>query len=125
MEVLQVELNEVKENWNTHLMQNRRGGVSGIPDELYNIPDIHGFDIHYNKYVVKHSLTQGLKIALATLMMMTCNFCKIYTSTEPAPAGIKFLQLIKIIMEEEDWLMPSNYEQALELYFNLLNEIEF
>ena len=61
----------MKENWNTHLMQNRRGGVSGIPGELYNIPDIHGIGIHYNKYVVKHSLTQVLRIALATLMMMT------------------------------------------------------
>lgn len=56
MEVLQVELNEVKENWNTHLMQNRRGGVSGIPDELYNIPEIHGIDIHSQPDPKQHFL---------------------------------------------------------------------
>ena len=42
MEVLQVELDEIKESWNTHLMQSRHGGIYGIPDELYNIPDLHG-----------------------------------------------------------------------------------
>ena len=37
-----MELDEIKESWNTHLMQSRRGGIYGIPDELYNIPDLHG-----------------------------------------------------------------------------------
>ena len=63
-------------------------------------------------------ILQVLRIALALMMQMT------YTVHKTAPAGIEFLQLVEIIMEEEDWPMPSNYEEALDLYINLLNEME-
>ena len=47
MEVLQEELDEITQSWNTHLLQRRRGGISGIPDELYNIPDLYGRLLHF------------------------------------------------------------------------------
>ena len=61
-----------------------------------------------------------MRIALA--LVDDLQFCKPYTTTKPAPAGIEFLQLVDIVMEE-DWPMPSNYEEALDLYINLLNEM--
>ena len=42
-------------------------------------------------------ILQVLRIALALMMQMT------YTVHKTAPAGIEFLQLVEIIMEEEDW----------------------
>ena len=50
-------------------------------------------------------------------------FCRQYTINKPAPGGIEFLQLVDIIMEEENWPMPTNCGEALNLYINLLNEI--
>lgn len=44
MDVLQHELDEVRDMWNTHLIVHRRNEnqVYGIPDELYHIPEIQG-----------------------------------------------------------------------------------
>ena len=42
-EVLQMGLNEVKGNWNTHYIRmSRFETVSGRPDSLYAIPEFHG-----------------------------------------------------------------------------------
>ena len=41
--VLQIGLNEVKNNWNTHYIRKSRfETVSGRPDSLYTIPEFHG-----------------------------------------------------------------------------------
>ena len=44
MDVLQQELDEVRDMWNTHLIVHRRNEnqVYGIPDELYHIPEVQG-----------------------------------------------------------------------------------
>ena len=43
---------------------------------------------------------------------------------KPPPACIEFLQLADIIMDEEDLSMPTNCEEALQLFLNLVNEIQ-
>lgn len=41
--VLQIRLDEVKNNWNTHYIRKSRfETVSGRPDSLYTIPEFHG-----------------------------------------------------------------------------------
>jgi hypothetical protein len=41
--LLQCELDQVKEHWNTHLIRHSRfGTVSGTPNELYHLPELHG-----------------------------------------------------------------------------------
>ena len=75
--------------------------------------------LHYYTYN-----SAGFEDCTCTYDADDLQFCKQYTTTKPAPAGIEFLQLVEIIMEEEDWPMPSNYEEALDLYINLLNEME-
>lgn len=47
MDILQNELNEVRDMWNTHRIFSSRagrsqGGVLGIPDELYYLPEVPG-----------------------------------------------------------------------------------
>lgn len=44
MNMLQSELDEVKQMWNTHLIRYERSQaqVNGIPDELYYIPQLRG-----------------------------------------------------------------------------------
>ena len=42
MDVLQTQLDEVRTLWNTHLMRKSRK-VTGVPDELFYIPDIQGW----------------------------------------------------------------------------------
>ena len=42
MDVLQKELDNTAQLWNSHIIRQRRGGISGIPEELYNIPALYG-----------------------------------------------------------------------------------
>ena len=77
------------------------------------------------EYLVFLTNSTTFLISMVSEKCVTVNILlKQYTTTKPAPAGIEFLQLVEIIMEEEDWPMPSNYEEALDLYINLLNEME-
>ena len=41
-DVLQKELDNTAQLWNSHIIRQRRGGISGIPEELYNIPALYG-----------------------------------------------------------------------------------
>lgn len=49
--------------------------------------------------------------------------CSQHLSEKPLPATVEFIQLADIIMEEKNWNMPSNCEEALDLFMNLSNEI--
>ena len=42
---LQLELDKVKDDWNMHFIrQSRHSTVSGVPDELYYLPQTRGFE---------------------------------------------------------------------------------
>ena len=45
MDVLQAQLDEVQLLWNTHLIRHSQSPrvVTGVPDELFYIPEIQGF----------------------------------------------------------------------------------
>ena len=36
------ELDNTAQLWNSHVIRRRRVGISGIPEELYNIPALYG-----------------------------------------------------------------------------------
>ena len=43
MDLLQMELNEVRDSWNTHrIVHTRQDYIHGIPDELYHLSEIQG-----------------------------------------------------------------------------------
>ena len=52
------------------------------------------------------------------------DLCNEHTSKKPPLANIEFLELANIIMEEEDWPLPTNCEEALILFLNLVHEIQ-
>ena len=57
--------------------------------------------------------------------VLDLQFCKQYTTHKPAPASIEFLELADILLEENDWYIPtSNCEESLLLFLNLIHEIE-
>ena len=60
------------------------------------------------------------------MTLRTCNsLSSIYTATKPAPASIEFLELADILLQENDWYIPtSDCEEPLTLFLNLINEIE-
>ncbi len=45
MDVLQKEMNDIVQMWNTHVIRMPRGGVGGKPDELYHLPSLQGMNI--------------------------------------------------------------------------------
>ena len=47
MDILQCELEKVKVTWNTHLLRHAKSHsiVTGVPDELFYIPEIQGRNI--------------------------------------------------------------------------------
>ena len=50
MDLLQKELNDVRNLWNIHLIPHRRSPahITGVPDELYYIPQLRGMHVYYN-----------------------------------------------------------------------------
>ena len=43
-DLLQSELNKMKEEWNTHrIRHSRHAKVAGIPDEMYYLPEFYGY----------------------------------------------------------------------------------
>ena len=42
MDVLQKEFDNTAQLWNSYVIRRRRGGISGIPEKLYNIPALYG-----------------------------------------------------------------------------------
>ena len=52
------------------------------------------------------------------------SFCFNYTSRKPPLAPEEFSILADILMRENNWIMPSNCEEALKLYINLLQSME-
>ena len=47
--------------------------------------------------------------------------CWEYAIGKPAPVPSAFTDLAKILMDENNWYMPINCEDALNLYLDLLN----
>ena len=81
--------------WKSHVIRHRRGGISGIPEELYNIPALYGmiYNSYYNFSIIIHS-TSGYEECGSTFNDQDLHFCQQYSSVKPAPAGIEFLELV-------------------------------
>ena len=125
MDLLQGELNDICEMWNTHLIRadRTRRHVSGIPDELFFIPEIRGIihDIVFNLPCYFLILLIGFQNHICAVDALDIAFCKPYTNTKPLPAPSEFHELADILMRENGWSLPSTCEDALKLYIDLVN----
>lgn len=50
-------------------------------------------------------------------------FCASHTKMKPPPVCQEFTDLAEILMEENQWDIPQDCQEALTLYFNLINSI--
>lgn len=72
MDVLQGELNDIRDMWNVHRIRaDRARRVSGIPDELFYIPEVRGIYTHFHCSVdihLRHIYTTPRFICWAEVM---------------------------------------------------------
>ena len=57
------------------------------------------------------------------LMKETCCFVHHTPKVKPPPVYQEFTDLAEILMEENQWDIPQDCQEALTLYFNLINSI--
>ena len=80
MDVIQKELDNTAQLWNSHVIRRRRGGISGIPEELYNIPALYGMiyitynNSCYNFSIIIHS-TSDYEECRSTFNDQDLQFC--------------------------------------------------
>ena len=124
MGILQAELDDIAQMWNTHLIRCRRGGISGIPEELYNIPSLQGNPQIFTLNIGDQYIITGYEECQCACDTQDLQYCQQYSTVKPAPACIEFLELVDILMDENDWYMPNNCEESFTLYLNLINEFQ-
>lgn len=62
-DVLQAELDDFVQNWNSHpIRQSRADCIGGVPEDLYDMPQIYGNDYSTNLTVLLFKQVQRLTI---------------------------------------------------------------
>ena len=73
MELLQEELNKVQVSWKTHLIRRARSQsiVTGVPDELFYVPEIQGVAMMAKSGMLGKVILQGIEITDVMLTLRT------------------------------------------------------
>lgn len=124
MDLLQKELDEISGMWNIHLIRYTRSPlhISGIRDELYHVPGVQGMaSLLLFTYLICHTGFRDYKCAADDGDL---RFCRQHAKSKPSPVPLEFIDLAHIIMQENQWSMPSNCQESLTLYLDLKNTIE-
>ena len=111
MDVIQMELHKVAQEWNLHRIRPSVNAEcpSGKPDVLYFVPE----SVATQDYSSPVDMDE---IEIAEDMY----------AERPQEKGCSphFKQLAEMIQEDEDLEQPTNAEEALQLYFDLLDHID-
>ena len=68
MHLIQMELEDVTHLWNTHRIRSNEHNTSGIPDEMYLLPHIHGLLSNFLDFVYNYTFyIQALETTRAHL----------------------------------------------------------
>lgn len=112
MPLIREELHHVAELWNLHKIRpqpSNHDSPSGRPDILYFLPELN------DKVSYIHDVTLD-DVELAEEMCCAQN---------PVDSSFEvFEELVEMIMTDENLKVPSNPNEALELYLNLVDHIE-
>ena len=59
MDVLQKELDEIVVDWNSHYVRKQRHLTSpcGIPEKLFNLPELYGNTLLFYTFIIRYTLT--------------------------------------------------------------------
>lgn len=96
--------------WNTHLIRRGRDVINGIPNELFYLPDMRGYDD-----------------CSTTYSDLDMEFTMQYIKEKPF-LTVQFLTLTNILIEEENLQKPTTPMEALIFYLDLvhlINTIEY
>ena len=102
-QLLQDDLDKVKEHWNTHLIRgSRHDTISGRPDELYFLPELHG-GVDGLLHPILNDEIQSMRDNLT------------YEEEESIHQGY-----FEYVLENTELQLPHNIEEGLSLYKKLL-----
>ncbi|CAB3995690.1 Hypothetical predicted protein [Paramuricea clavata] len=101
--ILQADLDSVKDNWNSHyIRRSRHDTIPGRPNELYYLPENSGFQDH--KCDVSEEQLRDMGI-----------YCELPDDDNT------FEQYFGYVMESQNLVPPSTWREALFLYNNLMH----
>lgn len=122
MNVIQSDLERMKDTWNNHRIRANKIHANGIPDYLYYLPEHRG-----KIQLVLPAIFCYLLWLFVGLEDYSCicedadlNLCRQYACEKPEPTSVEFKRLAEILIQEENLTIPSSAEEALSLYFELL-----
>ena len=131
MDLLQEELKQMMDLWNTHVIRSSRAEtIGGIPDELYFFPEVTGIEqvqlrnYYANIPLLVYLFCVGADNYMCDISGRDLHVCKQYIKEKPAPVPIEFLNLVEILMTENNLYMPDTCEEALSLYLDLVDLIQ-
>lgn len=105
--LLQKDLNETVENWNTHRIRySRDGTIPGVPDVLHFLPERSG------KRDCKVELSQEM---IAQVEEYSNNMSNIPNNID------EYEEYFNYVIENENLFLPTNVNEAFGLYQSLLN----
>ena len=105
--LLQKDLDEVVENWNTHrIRRSGYGTMPGVPDVLYYLPN--------------RSDRQDCKIELSQEKIADVEEYSLNMSFVEDDAN-EYQEYFNYVMENENLFLPTNVDEAFQLFQKLIN----
>ena len=77
-----------------------------------------------HRFTITNSQKKGCNDYACAVDGGDLQFCTRYAKKKPQSVPSEFTHLAQILMEENDWNMPSSCEECLVLYLNLKSSIE-
>lgn len=120
MHVIQADLDRMKTLWNTHPIRANKSNEGGIPNDLYFLCEQGGkHEACIWRITISYYLL-GLKDYSCICDDSDLQLCWQHAYEKPPPNIPVFTE---IVMHEENLQLPTSPDEALTLYFDLINHI--
>ena len=137
MHLVQEDLERFSHEWNTHRIRpsTNTASPSGIPDELYFLPEIQGQKYCFSSLVFTITLSSSSSSSSPSIGKTNC-ICAVdhrdlaaarqYTEIPDPPATLELLEMVDTLVNEYGLHFPSNVKEAsaIELYAELITIID-
>ena len=122
MHIIQKELDELAREWNCHLIRKNKYGntKSGIPDEMYFMPQLQGTYDH-SCFEGTIDYTTGTIDYLNLIEANDVDIVSQYSSLPNPPASLEFLLLVQAFLKNHNMAMPNRVSGALDVYVILVH----
>ena len=129
MHLIKEELDRVVHQWNTHRIRCSHYTASGIPDELYKLPQLSGMyliiNILHSKLHNSYYYLAGTRDYKFPYVREAMRCAKEHAELPPPPVSLEYLQAARCIMFNNNIVhMPRNITDGLRLYILLVSTLE-